>query len=270
MKLSVSNIAWDPEEDAEVLALLAKRGVAGVEVAPSKLWPDWRGATPAAAREAARRFADQGFAVPALQAILFGRPELKVFGDDAGQAALLDHLERVAELAAGLGAKALVFGSPKNRDPGDLPPEEAFKRGVEVFRRIGERFAPHGVNLCLEPNPGVYACRFMTSYRDVQRMVAEVGHESVCIHLDVACIELEGDDPVEAVQGCAGGIAHFHATEPNLGDFDAPRMRHAEVGRALREADYDGWVSIEMRRPEDPIASIEQAVSFVQERYGDA
>jgi sugar phosphate isomerase/epimerase len=107
----------------------------------------------------------------------------------------------------------------------------------------------------------------MTNWRDVVRMVEAVDHASVAIHLDVACIQLEGDDAADAVKACAGRIAHFHATEPNLGDFSDPQMPHGRVGAALREAQYDNWISIEMRRSEFPLASIEKAVNEVRGFY---
>ena len=40
MKLSVSNIAWSPERDETVLILLKKHGFSGVEIAPTRLFPE--------------------------------------------------------------------------------------------------------------------------------------------------------------------------------------------------------------------------------------
>jgi sugar phosphate isomerase/epimerase len=267
VKLSVSNIAWDPEEEEEILALLSRLEVAGIEIAPTKLWPDWVGATPAAAEEARATISAQGFEVPALQAILFGKPELSVFGTSEVQAELVDHVDHVATLAAALGARVLVFGSPRNRDPGERSPEEAKSLAVDVFTRMGERCAGQGVQLCLEPNPAVYHCRFMTSWRDAWDVVKAVNHAGVCLHLDAACIKLEGDDVIEAVETCAGSIAHFHVTEPDLGDFASPVLNHRAIGEALKRSGYEGWLSIEMRRSENPVRSVEEAVSQVREWY---
>jgi sugar phosphate isomerase/epimerase len=267
MKLSVSNIAWNAAEDEVVFDRLSGLGVGGVEVAPSRIWPDWQGATPQAARALATEFEGRGLVVPAFQAILFGRPELQVFGSPEVQQALVDHVSRVAELAAAFGAKVMVFGSPKNRDPGGLPADVAEGRAAELFHRVAERCAPFGVCLCLEPNPRVYACTFMTSYRDVLNMVERVNHPALGVHLDVACIQLEGDSVVEAVRAAAGRIRHFHVTEPNLGDFAAPSMPHREAGQALREARYDNWLSIEMRRSDAPLLAIETAVHCTRKHY---
>lgn len=269
MKLSVSNIAWDTAEDEAVLDLLARRGVAGIEVAPTKLWPGWSGATQGAAREARDDFRARGFAVPALQAILFDRPALSVFGTPQVQKQLLEHLDLVAGLATGLGARVLVFGSPKNRDPGERSPEQAFDDGLRFFRAAAEVCHKHDVVLCIEPNPAVYQCNFLTRWRDVKRMVETLDHPGIGLHLDTACIHLEGDSVVEAIHSCAGRIAHFHVTEPELGDLRNPVIDHPAIAQALGESGYAGWLSIEMRRSHEPLVSIDASVARVQEWYGD-
>jgi sugar phosphate isomerase/epimerase len=268
MKLSVSNIAWDPDEEPQIIEILSRLGVGGIEVAPTKLWPDWIGADPTAARSAREEYGEKGFRIPALQAILFGRPDLLVFGSPDVRQQLVDHIEKVAGLAAGLGAEVLVFGSPKNRDRGGRSETAARSEALTVFRQMGEACVRHGVRLCIEPNPTVYACTFMTNWRDARAMVVAADSAGVGLHLDAACISLAGDDVVEAVEECAGGIAHFHVTEPELGDFSSPTLDHAAIGEALRRTGYDGWLSIEMRRSENPTQSIEEAVARVLEWYG--
>lgn len=267
-RIAVSNIAWEREAEPRILAAMKEAGASGVEVAPSKIWPGWEGASPASARGYREELADKGFAIPALQAILFGKPEMKVFGDAASREALLSHLETVSELAAAMGAGVMVFGSPKNRDPGDLPPQLAFEQGAEFFARAAEIAAAHGTSIGLEPNPKHYACRFLTNWKDVKRMVETVDHAGLVTHLDVACIALEGDDPAEAVDTCKGGIGHFHVTEPELGAFSDPAMPHQPTAEALKRAGYEGWLSVEMRPAPDPVEAVRTALNFVKATYG--
>ncbi len=98
-------------------------------------------------------------------------------------------------------------------------------------------------------------------------MVSDVAHPGIGLHLDTACIYMEGDDVVRAIQESAGNIAHFHISEPNLSDFSDPKINHADIGKALRELHYDGWISIEMRRSSQPLTSIKEALSRVHEWY---
>lgn len=268
MKIAVSNIAWDAAEQAEVFEVLSAAQIAGVEVAPTKLWPDWEGATGAAAERERAAFADAGFVIPALQSVLFGCPDMKLFGNDAERSALLKHIEHVAALAAELGARTLVFGSPRNRDPGDLSPGEAMDAAVSVLREAGSLCASRGVWLGIEANPAAYECRFVTRWFEAAELVRRCDSPGVRLHLDSACTFLAEDDLAEAVAATTDILAHVHISEPQLGAFDTIQVDHASFGAALREAGYDGWCSVEMRRCDDPLAAVRRAVDLANSCYG--
>lgn len=267
MKLAVSNIAWDPEEESDVLEVLKGAGIPGLEIAPTKLWPDWSGATVDAAKKAAERYAELGFSIPALQAILFGRPDLKVFGDKGDRAAFVEHIDNVAKIAAGLGASIMVFGSPRNRDPGAMSFNEAMSYAVDVFKEVGERCAKQNVSLGIEANPADYDCRFVTRWNEAAELVRRCNSPGVRLHLDAACTELAGDDLADAVAATTDILAHVHISEPQLGTFDGSLVEHAKFGAALKSTGYTGWCSIEMRRAENPLAAIEGAVAMALDHY---
>jgi D-psicose/D-tagatose/L-ribulose 3-epimerase len=270
VKLAVSNIAWEPAEEGAVLALLRNLGIQGIEVAPTRLWPDWAGAAPGSAADWRRRFAAERFVLPSMQAILFGKPELQIFGSEPVRRATLDHLGRVAELAAALGARVLVFGAPRNRERGTLTPDEAFTRAVDFFREAGRICAAHDASLCIEPLPEAYGSNFATRWSQAADLVIAVDTPGFGLHLDTGCIHLAGDDPAGAVRACKGLIRHFHASEPHLVDLGRPLIDHRGVGEALREVEYEGWVSLEMRRPaHDALGRIGEAMAHLWVCYGD-
>lgn len=268
MKLAVSNIAWSDPDDPVLLAKMAALGVTGIEVAPTKYWPDWAGATSSAARAQARKLADLGFAVPAFQAIVFAKPDLQIFGSREVRQAFVDHMANVAELAAEMGAATLVFGAPKNRKRGDLPEADAEVRAAELFVQIGGICAKHGACLGIEPNPTDYACDFMTNTADAARVVRLANHPGVRLHLDTAGMKLAEDDADKSVRENADILAHLHASEPFLGDFSDPQSDHALVAAALEDIGYTGWISIEMRAQENEHEAVLTAVRHVQSIYG--
>ena len=263
MKLAISNIGWAADPlDSSVLAVLRGHGVAGIDVAPTRLWPHWEGATESSARAWARRHADAGFVIPAAQSLLYQTSGLALFGDATG---LIDHLRRVADLVAALGAGVLVFGSPRIRDPGDRSADAAFAAARDVFGRVGAICAERDLCLCIEPNPAAYGCRFVQTSAEARALIDAVGSPGFGLHLDAAGCHLAGEDPAAAVRASAGGIAHMHASEPQLGDFDAPVVDHAAVGAALREVGYDRWLSVEMRP--QPVPAIDAALTHVRAAY---
>lgn len=268
MRLAFGNIAWAADEDLAVQNLLRDTPFQGIEVAPTRLWPNWDGATPEAAAAYASSMAAAGFSTPSLQSLLFGRPDLQVFGTPQQQSALIAHLARVARLAAALQAKVLVFGSPKNRDRGHLTPAQAMQHAIQFFRQAGQVCADAGVTLAIEANPSCYGCNFVTRWQEAEELVRSCDHPGIGLHLDTACTLLAGDDPVAAVPQVADVLVHVHASEPELGPFSSPRSDHQGVGDALRAVDYRGWCSVEMRRTGTALASIQEAAQLAARCYG--
>jgi sugar phosphate isomerase/epimerase len=259
-------IAWDDADQAELLRVLGAAGVRGIEIAPTKLWPGGVGATPAAAARARDALADDGFSVPALQSILFGRPDLHLFGEPSG---LVAHIGQVAALAGALGAGLMVFGSPRNRLRGDLAPAEAMRRAADVFRDIGAVCEAAGTTLGIEANPAEYGGDFLLTWREAAELVALVDHPGIRLHLDAACTMMSGDDPVNAARACAGLIGHFHVSAPRLEPVEEQNgIDHAGIAAALRAGGYNGWISIEMRRTDTPVPSVRQAVEYARRFYG--
>jgi len=269
MKLAVSNIAWDVHDDPEILSLLRELGVDGVEVAPTKIWPNWEGATADAAAGYRRFLASKGFEIPSFQAIVYGRPDLKLFESEARRAAFLKHLTRVADLAQAMDARRLVFGAPKNRRREALSSAEAEAIAVPLFRKAAELCHSRDTVFCLEPNPPDYHCDFATHAEEGRLLVEKVDHPGFRLHLDAAGMLLAGDDPAQAIGAAGPLLAHFHASEPMLGDFSQPADdHHRRAAAELRRIGYDGWVSIEMRMGDRPAAQIGQAVRYAREVYG--
>jgi sugar phosphate isomerase/epimerase len=237
-----------------VFRLLREHGIGGIEVAPTRVWPDWDGATPAAAAAYRRQLEDEGFAVPALQAILFGRTKARLF-DANGEKALVEHLALVAALAGALGAKAVVLGAPKQRDRGLLAPEAAHAHAADVFRAIAPAFADCGACLCIEPNPPQYGCNFVTTAAEGASLVRQVAHPGFGLHLDAAGMFLVGERLSAILPDVEPLLRHYHISEPDLGDFTAPQVPHAANLAALHACGYAGWCSVEMREPRQGLAS---------------
>lgn len=270
MRLTVSNLAWPAEQEDTALALLASLGVQGVEVAPTRIAP-WDSLPTPLLSAYRSRLESAGLVVSSLQAILFGRSDLQLLGKGAPFTDLLDHVRHVAEIAATLGAGVLVFGSPRNRLTDGLSAVDAWQLARERLRQLGEITAASGVVFGIEPVPAAYGGEFLAPWRDVLRMVQEVDHPGIRVHLDTGCVGLGGDNIAEAINASSAWLAHFHAAEPQLGPFDHPLPAHRDAASALHGIHYERWISIEMReQPETPLRAIETAVRFVKSTYDPA
>jgi sugar phosphate isomerase/epimerase len=267
MRLAVSNLAWPAPQDDAAFRLLTSLGVQGVEVAPTKLAP-WNALTATQLSEFRSRLAAAGLVVSSLQAILYGLDQPQLLGDERQFLLMRDHVKKVADIGAQLGGQALVFGSPRNRVRGAGADRDIWRIARDRLRILAETAAAGGTIIGIEPVPAAYGGDFLGSWRDVLKMVQDVDHAGVRVHLDTACVMLGGDSIGEAVTATKDWLAHFHAAEPQLAPFDAPVSDHRAAAAALKAAHYDKWISIEMReQPDDPLAAVSKAVRAVQRLY---
>jgi sugar phosphate isomerase/epimerase len=247
MRLAVSNIAWPSGADEKAAAVLLEQSADGVEVAPTKVWPKPLEATERDARGYRAWWEGRGLKVAALQALLFGRPDLVVFGDEAVRRDTVEYLKRVIDLASWLGAEALVFGSPKNRLVGVMEREETETIAERFFRELGDHAASRGVAFCVEANPPEYGCDFITTTADAADLVRRVGSEGFGLHVDTGGMTLSGDDPAQSLSPPLPNWRHFHVSEPHLAPVGRGGADHNAIAAAVHAAGYDRWVSIEMK-----------------------
>lgn len=269
MKLAISNIGWHRAENEAVAERMHAHGFAGVELAPGLCFMDPEGATDAEIAAVRAFWETRGISVVALQGLLFGHPELTIFASREHREATRAYLEKIIRLGAGLGAQALVFGAPHNRQRGSLPLEEALPIAVEFFRWLGNIAAAAGTCLCIEPNPSSYGADFIVGAPEALELVQAVGSPGFKLHLDTACAQLAGEDFPERIRKSAGYVRHVHLSEPELAPVrDSEMLRQS--ASALREINYSRWASIEMRAlppPANNLERVEAALAAVRAAF---
>jgi sugar phosphate isomerase/epimerase len=268
MKLAASNIAWEPAEDDAVAAVLRERGFTGVEIAPSKRWQSPLEATPQEMVTYRDEWKRRGLTVVAMQALLFGRPDLQLFGAAASRRALRDYLTSLIEMAHTLGATALVFGSPKNRKRGEMPLDEATAIAVEFFREVGAIAASRGCVICIEPNPTSYDCDFVNTTAEAVALCERIASPGVRVNGDAGAMATNRENAGVTVSKFDTWFGHFHASEPALAEVGDGAVQVA-AANALRARGWPGWVSIEMRAAASGrIEALTRAADHVRRVYG--
>lgn len=271
MKLAVSSIAWTNEEEQAVAAKLQEMGVRYVELAPTKLWDDPTKATPEEIRKVVEWWRGYGIEIAAIQSMLFSRPDLKLFESEENRQACLSYLKDFVRIAGIMGVRKMVFGSPKNRQKGNLSKEAADAIAIPFFTEIARTAENNNVVFCLEPNAPQYNCDYITTAKEGIDLVRRVGSGGFGLHLDAACMALAGDDLGVSIREGADILEHFHISSPMLEQVEArDDVPHTDAAEALRDSGYEKIVSIEMR-PGDAgtnIARVQKAVEFAKQTYG--
>lgn len=270
MNIAFSNIGWPKEMDKPVSELLKQAGITRLEIAPTRSFYGVEDITSEMLTAEQNFWKENNISIVAMQSLLFGKPELQLFGSTGSRNALFEHLVKLYKVASILGASKLVFGSPKNREvPQNLDQQDAWDLAVSFFKKAGVAANDFGLDLCLEPNPTLYGCNFITNAADGLRLVRDVATNGFKLHLDTACMALSGDNVEKSICDAGELLAHFHVSAPGLGPLEEYFVDHQASINALRKIDYSGTVSVEMRPNINPnsISSIQSAISLVQKFY---
>jgi len=270
MKLALSNIAWDASQDDAVAQILRQYDIHAVEVAPTKYWPAPCEPAPQQIAQQRATWNTAGVEIVAAQSLLFGKPELNFLGEPEMQAETITYLFQIMDVCTALGANRFVFGSPRNRDRSGLDDTTTQHRALLSFKLLAKYAQMLDSIFCLEPNPTVYNCNFLTTAPEALAMVQAVDHPGCGLHLDTGIMYLNGEDPVATIDKCAPWLRHFHLSEPQLAAIGPDRIDHAGIAAALRQINYTGYVSVEMRpaeTAEQNLLNTEAACQILKKHY---
>lgn len=257
MKFSISNIGWTAEQEAQVYALMKKNGFTGLEIAPTRIFPD----APYDKLDAAGKWAvslkeEHGFTVPSMQSIWFGRQE-KLFGSKDERVLLVEYTKKAIDFAAAINCHNLVFGCPRNRN---IPEDADENIAVTFFRGIGDYAASKGTVIGMEANPPIYNTNYINDTTSALDLIKKVNSEGFRLNLDLGTM-IQNEEKIDELTGNVSLINHVHISEPGLKPIQERRL-HQDLINLLKKENYQGFVSIEMGK-QDEIEQIDKALSYV-------
>ena len=264
MRLAISNIAWTVEQDAGMYEMMKRLGFEGLEIAPTRIFPE----SPYDKLEQAVKWqqelaAQYGFCVPSMQSIWFGRQE-KIFGSEQERKALLAYTKKAIDFAAAIGCRNLVFGCPRNRA---VPEGIGKELAIPFFQELGAYAGDKGTVVGMEANPPIYNTNYINDTKSALELIEQVEEEGFGLNLDVGTMICNGE-AVEVLEGKHKQISHVHLSEPGLKPIEQ-RSLHKELACFLKENAYTGFVSIEMGKQEvfEEMA-LQEIMCYVKEIFG--
>ncbi len=253
-------------EDEEIAQVLARLGINAIDVAPSKYFPVISDASTHQILEVRNCWQERGFDIVGMQSLLFGKRELNIFGSADERRMLLEHLKHVCRIGAGLGARRLVFGSPRNRDASGIEADMAHDIAGEFFLALGSIASVYGVTICIEANLPSAGCNFLINTEEAASFVRELSHLAIKLQLDTGTILAGGEELSEALVKNIDLIGHVHISEPGLVPAGDAQSSLKDLIRTPEFLTASQIMTIEMLATpsESHAVSVERAVRWVQ------
>jgi sugar phosphate isomerase/epimerase len=145
-----------------------------------------------------------------------------------------------------MGGKVLVLGSPQQRNllPG-VEHAKAMQLAADCLRQVAPVLESCEVTLAVEPLAPAEGDFLNTADLGVE-LIEMVDSPAVRLHLDVKAMSSEPTPVPEIIRRHAGLLEHFHANDPNLLGPGMGEVEFEPIFAALKEVDYQGWVSVEV------------------------
>ncbi len=244
MKFGIYNSYWEQEWSADVLKYVekvAKLGFDSLEIAAHHL----NAYSPAHIDEIARAAHANGIAITAG---LGPSPQRNLASSDpairkAGRAFFEETLTNLEKLDVHVIGGALHSYWPIDYSkPVDKPGDRA--RGIEGIASLADFAADRGVDLCLEVL-NRFENHVLNTAQEGVDFVRETGKSNVKVMLDTFHMNIEENSFGEAIRTAGPLLGHFHTGENNRRVPGKGMLPWHEIGAALREINYSGFVVME-------------------------
>jgi sugar phosphate isomerase/epimerase len=248
MRIALCNevIAEVPfERQCEIAARL---GYDGLEIAPFTLAENPTRLSPAQLGLLRRAASDAGLVITSLHYLLRAPAGLSITSADADQRGrTVEAMRRLCHLAADLGARVLVHGSPDQRrlSPGDE--SDSRRRGIESFAAVAEAAADAGVVYCIEPLSRDQTA-FVNTVAEAAEIVRSIGSPHLQTMIDCSSAGRTEERSVDELLRLwlpTGLIGHIHFNDPNRRGPGEGDMAFAPILAALRAFGYRGDAAVE-------------------------
>lgn len=262
MNLSISNIAWDKEEDIEIYEYLKSKNIEYLEIAPTRLIKE----NPYDNLEIAKSIKEElkekyNLNIISMQSIWFGKTE-NIFENEESYDTLINYTKKCIDFANTIGCTNIVFGCPKNRNINNY--EKDYSKAKEFFKLLGDYAINKNVIISIEPNPTIYNTNFLNTTKEAIDFVKDINMENIKINYDLGTV-IENKEELSILIENIKLINHIHISEPNL-EVIQKRKLTEELIKSLKEIKYNKFISIEMKKTD--IEKIKETITYLLELLG--
>ena len=164
-----------------------------------------------------------------------------------------DQLKWAIDMCANLDADVLCgpFHSANGLFSGTPPTSDERKWSAEILQKSAVYAAEANVILCPEAL-NRFECYLYNTMTDLKTLIETVDHPNLQGMYDTHHSNIEEKSQSKAINTIAPYLKHVHISENDRGTPGSGQVNWTEVFQALKEINYDGWLTIEAFSRLDP------------------
>jgi len=169
-----------------------------------------------------------------------------ISSDPAHRKGAVDFLKGIIDCCQAVNAEVLLgpYHQPLGEFTGEGATEDEKNHGAEVHHEVAEYAQAANVNLAIE-YLNRFECYFLNTMEDAVDYVKRVDHPNFGTMYDTFHANIEEKDSVAAIKHGIGSINHVHISENDRGTPGQGQAKIKESIQALKELNYDKWLTIE-------------------------
>ena len=167
--------------------------------------------------------------------------------DDEGvRSNSLEYLKWAMDCSHALGSEILAgpYHQPLGVFSGEPPTQKEKENGAKVHQQAADYAKNLNLKLSIEPL-NRFECYFLNIAQDASDYVDMVDKENFGYLYDTFHANIEEKDPVGIIEKTVKNINHIHISENDRGTPGKGNVPWKETFEAIKNTDYDGWLTIE-------------------------
>jgi D-psicose/D-tagatose/L-ribulose 3-epimerase len=174
-------------------------------------------------------------------------PEFSLIEEDASVRRQTQQHLRNSILAASEAGASIIAGPlycPVGYLPGRRRTADEWNWAVEGYRSVADVLAQCNVTLAIEPL-NRFETFFLNTAADAAALCDQVGHPNIGILFDTFHANIEEKDIAQGYRTVGKHLKHVHTCENDRGIPGSGHVEWTAVFQALKDLNYDGWLTIE-------------------------
>jgi sugar phosphate isomerase/epimerase len=168
------------------------------------------------------------------------------------------YIRDIIDLAGSFGAPAII-GSMQGRHGEGVDVTKALTLLAEALEPLAEHALQYGVPLLFEPL-NRYETNLVNTVADGALLRAKAGAENIKLLVDLFHMNIEEADVAAVIRAGADAIGHVHFVDSNRRPAGSGHLDFALIAAALRDIQYNGYLSAEALPYPDPAAAASQTI----------